>query len=155
MLLALLSSTSSPLIWLILLLLLIAQLNITPNFVVVSIFCQKYSAIHRTTAGCPEKKWLSECCWSPKIQNWVLRGQETTKNIISRHRFVQVWLRGVPATGDWEGALWLQQLLKETFFGTPCSYPKHCKCLVGNENIIANLGYLFSFDMSPVFFGTI
>ena len=40
---------------------------------------------------------------------------------------------------------------ESNFFGTPCSYPKHCKCLVGNENIIANLGYLFSFDMSPVF----
>ena len=34
----------------------------------------------------------------------------------SRHTLVQVWLKGVPATGDWEGAPWLQQNFESYFF---------------------------------------
>ena len=34
----------------------------------------------------------------------------------SRHTLVQVWLKGVPATGDWEDAPWLQQIFEIYFF---------------------------------------
>ena len=41
----------------------------------------------------------------------------------SRHTLVQVWLKGVPATGDWEGAPYLQQNFESYFFlGHPLQY---------------------------------
>ena len=104
-----------------------------------------------TYTGFP-KKWLSECCWSPKISkpNWVLQGQifpwtwvwgawscpalvkKRPKMINFRQRLVQVWLRGVPATGDWAGAQWLQQHSESRFFGTPCI--KRCHCTKKKED---------------------
>ena len=41
-------------------------------------------------------------------------------NIISQHRLVQVWLRGVLATGD-RVHRDCSSILKVTFFGTPCT----------------------------------
>ena len=35
------------------------------------------------------------------------------------HRLVHVRLKGVRATGDWAGAMWLQQYSESHFFGTP------------------------------------
>ena len=66
-----------------------------------------------------QKKWLAECCWSPKILTKIkccgakfLYGKDLGALDPAR----------VLATGDWAGAPLLEQHSESHFFGTPCVF---------------------------------